>query len=90
MADRERRHDRACTQGTGFERSVHLVVRGDVRGGESAVKKADDKRVDERKGEVRELAASLTKKTARGSSIDEMSLRSHRRAVAYGRARGNV
>jgi len=61
-----------------------------VYGGEGAVKKTDDKKVDERGGELRILAEAMTRKPARGGSIDEMSLESHRRAIAYGRARGSA
>lgn len=54
------------------------------------MKKTDDKKVDERGGELRILAEVMTRKPARGGSIDEMSLESHRRAIAYGRARGSA
>lgn len=52
--------------------------------------KADDKQKDGRDGELRLLAESMAKKPRKGGSVDEMSLESRRRAIAYGRARGNV
>ena len=68
-----------------------MGVRRDVHGGEVAVKsKDDDKQKDWRDGELRVLADSLMRKPKRGGSVDEMSLESHRRAIAFGRARGNA
>ncbi len=52
--------------------------------------KADDKRKDERDDEPRVLADSLMRKPKRGGSVDETGLESRRRAIAYGRARGNA
>jgi len=62
-----------------------------VRGGEVAVKKKDaDKREDGRGDELRLLAGSMAQKPRKEGSVDEMSLESRRRAIAYGRARGNA
>lgn len=61
-----------------------------MHGGEVAVKKTEDKTVDERRDDLRELAAGLIRKPAKAGSVDEMSLESCRRAIAYGRARGNA
>ena len=52
--------------------------------------KTEDKAADERGKELRALDEAVTKKPARVGSIDEMSLETHRRAIAYGRARGNA
>ena len=54
------------------------------------MRKTDEKTTDERRDDLRALADAVTKKPARTSSIDEMSLETHRRAIAYGRARGNT
>lgn len=54
------------------------------------MKKTEDKTVDERRDDLRELAAGLIRKPAKAGSVDEMSLESCRRAIAYGRARGNA
>lgn len=68
-----------------------MGVRRDVHGGEVAVKdKSDDKNTNGRDGELRLLADELMRKPRKGASVDEMSLESRRRAVAYGRARGNA
>ena len=48
------------------------------------------RREDGRGDELRELAESMAKKPKKGGSVDEMSLESRRRAIAYGRARGNA
>ncbi len=53
------------------------------------MKEKDDK-ADERRAELRELVDNLARKPAKGGSVDEMSLESRRRAIAYGRARGNA
>ena len=52
--------------------------------------KADDKRRDEHGDELRLLAESMAQKPRRDGSEDEMSLESRRRAIAYGRVRGNA
>lgn len=52
--------------------------------------KDEDKQKDGRKDELSALADSLMRKPKRGGSVDEMSLESRRRAIAYGRARGNA
>ena len=68
-----------------------MGVRRDVHGGEVAVKeKSAGKREDGRGDELRLLAESMAQKPRKGGSVDEMSLESHRRAIAYGRARGNA
>ena len=68
-----------------------MGVRHFVHGGEVAVKeKPEDKRLHERDDELRLLADMLKRKQKSGSSVDEMSLESRRRAIAYGRARGNA
>ena len=68
-----------------------MGVRRDVHGGEVAVKEKDaDKRKDGRDDELRLLAEPVVQKPRKGGSVDEMSLESRRRAIAYGRARGNV
>ena len=61
-----------------------------MHGGEGAVRKTEDKAADERRDDLRALAEAVTKKPARTSSVDAMSLETHRRAIAYGRARGNA
>ena len=48
------------------------------------------KREDGRGDELRLLAESMAQKPRKGGSVDEMSLESRRRAVAYGRARGHA
>ena len=53
-------------------------------------KKDADKRKDSRDDELRLLAESMAQKPKKGGSVDEMSLESRRRAIAYGRARGNA
>ena len=68
-----------------------MGVRRFMRGGEIAVKeKPEDKRLHERDDELRLLADTLKRKPKSGGSVDEMSLESRRRAIAYGRARGNA
>ena len=68
-----------------------MGVRRDVHDGEVTVKDKDaDKRKEERSDELRLLAESLAQKPRKGGSVDEMSLESRRRAIAYGRARGNA
>ena len=68
-----------------------MGVRRFMRGGEVAVKeKPKDKRLRERDDELRLLADTLKHKPKIGNSVDEMSLESRRRAIAYGRARGNA
>lgn len=52
--------------------------------------KPEDKRLHERDDELRLLADMLKRKQKSGGSVDEMSLESRHRAVAYGRARGNA
>lgn len=52
--------------------------------------KADDKWRGDRDNELRKLAESMAQKPKRDSAIDEMSLESRRRAIAYGRTRGNA
>ena len=54
------------------------------------MRKTEDKAADERRDDLRALAEAVTKKPARTSSVDAMSLETHRRAIAYGRARGNA
>ena len=61
-----------------------------MHGGEVTVKKTEDKTIDERGDDLRVLAEAMVKEPAKAGSVDEMSLESHRRAIAYGRARGNV
>ena len=53
-------------------------------------KKDADKREDGRGDELRLLAESIAQNPRKGGSIDDMSLESRRRAIAYGRARGNA
>lgn len=68
-----------------------MVVRCEVHGGEVAVSdKIDDKRRNRRGDELRQLAETMVQKPKKNSTIDEMSLESRRRAIAYGRARGNA
>ena len=68
-----------------------MGVRRDVHGGEVAVKeKPEDKRGDKRGDDLRLLAETMAQKPRKGISVDEMSLESRRRAIAYGRARGNA
>ncbi|MRX79150.1 hypothetical protein GJE22_00765 [Enorma sp. HF-1365] len=52
--------------------------------------KPDDKRMHERNDERRLLADTLKRKQKSGGFVDEMSLESRRRSIAYGRARGNA
>ena len=52
--------------------------------------KDEDRQKDGRGDELRVLADSLMRKPKRSGSVDEMSLESRRRAIAYGRARGNA
>jgi hypothetical protein len=61
-----------------------------MHGGEVAVKKTEDKTIDERRDGLRVLAEAVVRKPAKAGSVDEMSLESRRRAIAYGRARGNA
>lgn len=68
-----------------------MGVRRDMHDGEVTVKDKDaDKRKEERSDKLRLLAESMVQKPRKGGSVDEMSLESRRRAIAYGRARGNV
>ena len=68
-----------------------MGVRRGVHGGEVAVSdKIDDKRRNRRGDELRQLAETMVQKPKKNSTIDEMSLESRRRAIAYGRARGNA
>ncbi len=68
-----------------------MGVRCEVHGGEVAVSdKIDDKRRNRRGDELRQLAETMVQKPKKNSTIDEMSLESRRRAIAYGRARGNA
>ena len=68
-----------------------MGVRRDVHDGEVTVKDKDaDKRKEERSDELRLLAESMAQEPRKGGSVDEMSLESRRRAIAYGRARGNA
>jgi hypothetical protein len=68
-----------------------VVVRRDVHGGEAAVKEMDaGRREDGRGDELWLLAESMAQKPRKDGSVDEMSLESRRRAIAYGRARGNA
>jgi hypothetical protein len=68
-----------------------MDVRRDVHDGKVTVKDKDaDKRKEERGDELRLLAGELMRKPRKGGSVDEMSLESRRRAIAYGRARGNA
>ena len=68
-----------------------MGVRRVMHGGEVAVKEKDaDKREDGRGDELRLLAESMAQNPKKVGTVDEMSLESRRRAIAYGRARGNV
>lgn len=68
-----------------------MGVRCGVHDGEVAVRdKSGDKGKEGRGDELRLLAESMMRKPRKGGSVDEMSLESRRRAVAYGRARGNA
>ena len=68
-----------------------MGVRRVMHGGEVAVKEKDaDKREDGRDDELRLLAESMAQNPKKVDTVDEMSLESRRRAIAYGRARGNV
>lgn len=91
LSDRGCRHHGTRVQGTRLKRAVRVGVRHGVHGGEVAVSdKADDKWRGNRDNELRKLAESMAQKPKRDSAIDEMSLESRRRAIAYGRARGNA
>lgn len=48
------------------------------------------KREDGRGDELRLLAESMVQKPKKVGTADDMSLESRRRAIAYGRARGNA
>lgn len=48
------------------------------------------KREDGRGDELRLLAESMAQKPKKVGTVDDMSLESRRRAIAYGRARGNA
>lgn len=50
----------------------------------------NDKRRDERVDGLRVLADALQGKADKGKPVDEIGLESRRRAIAYGRARGNA
>ena len=52
--------------------------------------KIDDKRKNRRGDELRLLAETTMRKPRKGGSVDEMGLESRRRAITYGRARGNA
>ena len=52
--------------------------------------KTDDKRGDKRGDDLQLLAENVAQKPRKGISVDDMSLESRRRAIAYGRARGNA
>lgn len=68
-----------------------MGVRRDVHGGEAAVREKDaGKREYGCNDELRQLAKVMTQKPRKGVFVDEMSLESRRRAIAYGRARGNA
>ena len=54
------------------------------------MKKTEEKKADERREDLCVLAEAVIKKPAKAGSVDEMSLESRRRAIAYGRARGNA
>ena len=55
------------------------------------MKKKDASKCEDGRGdELRLLAKSIAQKPRKGGSVDEMRLVSHRRAIAYGRARGNA
>lgn len=62
---------------------------------ELAVRRADwepyaDKREDGRGDELRQLAETMVQKPRKAGAVDEMGLETRRRAIAYGRARGNA
>lgn len=68
-----------------------MGVRRRMHGGEAAVKEKDaSKREDGRGDELRLLAESMAQKPKKVGTVDDMSLESRRRAIAYGRARGNA
>lgn len=68
-----------------------MGIRRDVHGGEVAVSnKNDDEREDGSEKKLRLLAEAMAQKPKRDSAVDGMSLESRRRAIAYGRARGNA
>lgn len=68
-----------------------MGVRRDVHGGEVAVKEKDaGKHEDGRGDELRLLAESMVQKPKKVGTVDDMSLESRRRTIAYGRARGNA
>ena len=48
------------------------------------------RREDGRGDELRELAENMAQKPKKVGMVDEMSLETRRRAIAYGRARGNA
>lgn len=52
--------------------------------------KTDDKHENGRDYDPRQLAEAMTQKPRKCVSVDEMSLESRRRAIAYGRARRNA
>ena len=54
------------------------------------MKKTEEKTTGEHSDELLALTEAVAKKPAKGGSVDEMSLESRRRAIAYGRARGNA
>ena len=49
-----------------------------------------DKREDGRGDELRLLAESMAQNPKKVGTVDEVSLETRRRAIAYGRARGNA
>lgn len=67
-----------------------MGVRRGLHGGEVAVTDKDDKRRDERGDGLRVLADALQTKAGKSKPVDEIGLESRRRAIAYGRARGNA
>lgn len=68
-----------------------MGVRRAMHGGEVAVKEKDaGRREDGRGDELRELAENMAQKPKKVGMVDEMSLETRRRAIAYGRARGNA
>ena len=68
-----------------------MGVRRDVHGGEVAVREKDaDKREDGRGDELRQLVETMVQKPRKAGAVDEMGLETRRRAIAYGRARGNA
>lgn len=68
-----------------------MGVRRGVHGGEVAVKENDaGRREDGRGNELRELAENMAQKPKKIDTVDEMSLETRRRAIAYGRARRNA